>query len=358
MTGSRITPIDGLRTFAAFGVVWIHSWSATGNPDCFIGSVNLFKLIAILGNGVNFFFVISGFFMYKALSDKEFSLKNYREFIINRWKRIAPAFYFSAFCYALYFFLKEGAQYPLLKFFLINVAFLQNNFSPNCIIAPFWSLGTEWHFYLLLPFLFWKKTVKAFFSALIFFSALSIVFSCFIYTQVLNEALWKPQIITRFIEFGLGCFVSYLYKNKVAIPFILTKNKGILFSLGVTYLGRLCMLTETVKYFSNYGWLVRALAEPIMDFGYSWLMYILITEKSWLSGMLSKSIFAYLGKISYSVYLWHTAIILLLWDLHFKGVANAALNTLLFFTIVSGGSIVLAHFSYRYLEAPYFKHKV
>jgi peptidoglycan/LPS O-acetylase OafA/YrhL len=129
----RIAPLDGLRTFAVFGVVWIHSWTSVGNPTFKFCAIDIYRLIAILGNGVNFFFVISGFFMYQVLSKKEFSIKNYRVFILRRCKRIAPAFYFSAVCYAVYFYITIGPQYPIFKYLLINFLFLNNNFSHTSV---------------------------------------------------------------------------------------------------------------------------------------------------------------------------------------------------------------------------------
>ncbi len=52
---NRILPLDGLRSIAAFGVVWIHVWETYAAPSLRIFSVDFYKLIAILGNGVNFF---------------------------------------------------------------------------------------------------------------------------------------------------------------------------------------------------------------------------------------------------------------------------------------------------------------
>lgn len=97
----RIKPIDGLRAFAAFGVIWIHSWIFCSNPSLNIFSIDFYKLIAIVGNGVDFFFVISGFCMYLMIDKNTFTLHTYFRFLYKRFLRIAPAFFASVIVYAV-----------------------------------------------------------------------------------------------------------------------------------------------------------------------------------------------------------------------------------------------------------------
>jgi peptidoglycan/LPS O-acetylase OafA/YrhL len=46
----------------------IHSWAFANNPSLKIAGVDLYRSVAIVGNGVDFFFVISGFFMFMVFS--------------------------------------------------------------------------------------------------------------------------------------------------------------------------------------------------------------------------------------------------------------------------------------------------
>lgn len=352
----RIAPLDALRTFAAFGVVWNHSWIFCGNPSLKIVNIDVYRLFAIAGNGVNFFFVISGFFMFIVVSRKEFSFTNYRDFIFNRWKRIAPAYYFSAVVYAVYFLLQDHS-YPFLKLLLIDFSFLNNLFEDGNIISPFWSLGTEWHFYILLPFLFISGNKKYFLRSLFFFSMVSFIFLCAMHKGILNEIFWRSQIIPRFIEFSWGILAGYLYKNKKALPSWMRSLKGVCFALAITYAGRMLMVTEIIEKMGTFGWLARSFAEPLMTFGFAWFMYLMVVEKNRLSDFLSKSFFTYLGKLSYSVYLWHAFILLILGQFKFIASGIPWLNSMLVFLITAGLTVCIAHFSYKFLEAPYFRSK-
>lgn len=352
----RIAPLDGLRTFAAFGVIWIHSWTFSNNPPLKIGRIDLARVVALLGNGVDFFFVISGFFMYLVLSKKELSVPAYFDFIKKRWFRIAPAFYCSAIVYVI-FFLIQDSHYKVLYYLLTNFTFSGNLTNSN-IIGPFWSLGTEWHFYMLLPFLFWKGTDKSFLRRLALLSAISLVFFLLVSKRILNDAFWKPQVITRFIEFGWGSLAAYGYKKKIELPLWMSGRRGGLFlAILITYAGRIFMTTEIVEWF-RYGWVLRGLAEPVMTFGFAWLMYIVITEDNPVSGFLSLPVMSYLGRISYSVYLWHSLPLMILERYPVKTLYHNVANPFWVFAVVSGIAILIAHFSYKFLEEPYFKGRL
>jgi peptidoglycan/LPS O-acetylase OafA/YrhL len=146
----RIAPLDGLRSVAVLGVIWAHCWLFTGNPGLFAFGVNFNKVIAILGNGVDLFFVISGFCMELMYANS----KGFAGFLRRRWLRIAPAFYVAGLATASYVWATTG----LLEWrCLVEHLFFVHTVVPGAqvLASPFWSLATEWHFYMLLPPLAW-----------------------------------------------------------------------------------------------------------------------------------------------------------------------------------------------------------
>src|SRR6476661_3187662 len=183
----RIRALDGLRTIAAFGVLWIHAWSFYGNPDLNIG-FDIFQLMAIGGNGVDFFFVISGFCMYLVLSAKEITIKQYLLFLYRRFLRIAPAFYASVVVYAVLIKLNDPG-YPMFGNVLFHFLFL-NNITGNNISGPLWSIGTEWHFYMFLPFLLLAANRFSLLTAIGFLSFLSVAFFMIVNLGYLSYEWW------------------------------------------------------------------------------------------------------------------------------------------------------------------------
>ncbi|RYD76634.1 MAG: acyltransferase, partial [Sphingobacteriales bacterium] len=172
---NRILPIDGLRAFAAFGVIWIHTWSYFGNPAIPVLSLDLYQLLAILGNGVDFFFVISGFCMYLMTRKKLFTAATYLSFLYKRFLRIAPAFYLAVLVYAALAKI-SNTEFAIGYNVFFHLLFLNNVVTGNTISGPFWSIGTEWHFYLVLPFFVYLSHKFSLVKAVIICSIASLVF--------------------------------------------------------------------------------------------------------------------------------------------------------------------------------------
>ena len=181
----RIHKVVGLRTIAIVGVIWIHTWSAFGNPACMIGPIDVERAVAILGNGVDLFFVISGFCMYLLFAHQtsELTFQKYGQFMGKRWKRIAPAFYVAAIVGAFIFW-NRNESFPFYD--LAAHFFFMHIWLPTTgqLSPPFWSLATEWHFYLLLPLL-----IKSFQSRIGFW-----------------RTIWMVMGLSLFVRLGLYYF--------------------------------------------------------------------------------------------------------------------------------------------------------
>ena len=353
---SRIQPIDGLRAVAALGVVWIHIWGFYANPAINIGSVDLYQLVAILGNGVDFFFVISGFCMYLMASKINFTTKNYFRFLYKRFLRIAPAFYVAVIVYALlikYNYPEFALGYNVFFHFL----FLNNVVTGNTISGPFWSIGTEWHFYLILPVLIYCSQKISIVRSVMLFSIISLIFFGFVNLGYLNFGWWEQQIIVRFPEFGLGIIAAWFFLKTKRLPALLRGIKGILIALSIMYAGRLMKFTPVVIKAGDFGFILKTFADFIMTSGFALLLLHVITEKSKLANLLSGKLITYLGRISYSVYLWHSLSILALSNYLIK-FPFGSFNPIIGFIAVSVLTIFISHFSYKYLEAFYFKKNI
>ena len=352
---SRIKPIDGLRAFAAFGVVWIHSWSYFGNPSLNIFSIDLYQLIAILGNGVDFFFVISGFCMYLMTGKKDFNTTTYLAFLYKRFLRIAPAFYLAVFVYAILVKMENpGFAFGYNVYF--HLLFLNNVITGNSISGPFWSIGTEWHFYLVLPFFVYLSYKYSLLKAVVICSIASLVFFAFVNLGYLSYDWWESQVLIRFPEFAVGIIAAWFFIKDYKLPVWLKGSKGLLIAIAIMYLGRLMKFTPVVAYAGEGGFILKTLADTIMTTGFGLLMFHVITEPGRLAHLLSRKIITWLGRISFSIYLWHSLAFIILHSLLQK-LPFGNLNAFAGFLLVSLLTIFISHFSYNYLEAFYFRLK-
>ena len=358
----RIAPIDGLRGFAALGVVWVHAWNFSGNPALSVGKIEGFQLdlhraLAIWGQGLDMFFVISGFCMYLMYARKQtqFSWGAYWEFLKNRWVRIAPAFYTSMLVCALGItYAKHWFPWPdvLAHLTFLHIIIPQT----NGLASPFWSLATEWHFYLLLPLILWAGLRYGFWRTAFAFMTASLLYRLWFFGAWPNADLaLRGQIPVRLIEFYWGLCVARFYTEKRAPPRWLAGAGGVLLSFGIAYVGRVLMLTEAMRGVGRLGFVMRAFSEPVLSFGFALLLWSVMTTPSIFQNILSHWTLQTLGRWSYSFYLWHWWPCMWL-AFYFKGRWGAGLAAqYAAYLLCVAFLLPVAWLSYKLLEEPYFR---
>jgi peptidoglycan/LPS O-acetylase OafA/YrhL len=363
-TSYRIASLDGLRAAAVLGVIWAHVWLFCGNQVWSLGKIgsidlDLNRAISMVGTGVDLFFVISGFCMYLMYARKQtqFSLGNYATFLRNRWLRIAPAFYVSALVCAIgYNFL--GKPFPWLDL-LSHISFTHILFSnTGDLAAPFWSLATEWHFYIFLPLFVWAAKRWGFWAVITVSILVSIVFRTLVYAGSPEfHTMWDYQILMRLDEFAWGMCIAWLYTKEIMPPKILWAERGFLISIGIAYLGRVLMESEVVKLVGNFGYLFNIIAQSVLAFGYSLLLWNVVMTGSIFQELLSHSSVQLIGRSSYSLYLWHWWPCLWISQTTVKyiGATSFTQNITLALSLVL--LIPFSYISYHLLEAPYFRKR-
>ena len=328
--------IDGLRAFAVISVILNH----TNNnllPNGFLG--------------VDIFFVISGFVLTLSLDGKK--NRNFIEFFINffhrRIKRLFPALIiFCIISGLLITFFNPQPQIShitgitgLLGF--SNLYLLKqstNYFANDAILNPFthtWSLDVEEQFYLLFPFIIWFSGFgrqkysgkKILFYLMLFFSFLSFVLYIFLNINFpISSYFLMPS---RFWEMGIGCIFYLLYKkNNTLIQKISSVSPSVFLSLILVIMlspKNNIILTTTFTVF---------LAA---------LLILSLKEDSQVYKLFTNKIVNHIGLLSYSLYLWHWAVLSMsVWTIgiHFWSIPFQ--YALMYF---------LAFLSFKYVEQPF-----
>src|SRR5437899_2513490 len=109
------------------------------------------------GTGVTLFFVLSGFLLFmpfaKALLFKT-DWPLLRVFYMRRVLRILPAYYVSLFIIILLAYPEYLHRDHFKNLFLFLTFFMDSTRATfRQINGPYWTLATEWQFYMLLPFI-------------------------------------------------------------------------------------------------------------------------------------------------------------------------------------------------------------
>lgn len=298
-------------------------------------------------SGVDIFFVISGFLMTGIIFNG-FELRNFSifNFYRSRLYRIAPALIFL--CLSLLFlgwFILIPSDYKVLGkhvtsslLFFSNVIYLRESGyfdagSYDKWLLHTWSLSVEWQFYLIYPLI--MVALKRFYSIKIM---KAIILACAIIGFIVSVIVtykWTDSayylLPTRMWQMLIGGVV-FLY------PITLKKsNKRYLEGLGILMvLGSYLFLSEKQPW-PGYWALVPVLGSVLIILSHR--------EKS---NIMGNKIIQRIGLWSYSIYLWHWPIVVL--------INYYSLSSLYgYFGIVL--SIVIGFGSYKYIESTKFNKK-
>ena len=330
------TEIDGLRAFAVIAVIINHT-SSSVLPNGFLG--------------VDIFFVISGFVLTLSLEDKK--SENLIDFLTNffyrRIKRLLPALLvFCLITAILITFLIPSPKFAhitgitgILGF--SNLYLLSGStdyFATEAILNPFthtWSLDVEEQFYLIFPFLIWfsgfgsQKYLgkRNLLNLMLFLSSLSLILYVFL---TINYPIASYYLMpSRFWEMGAGSILFLLYKSK---NFLISRISNIPSSLSLTLISVIMFLPKNNLSLSTISVVILTIA-----------LILSLKEETFIFKILNLRVVNHLGLISYSLYLWHWAILSI----------SAWTIGIHWWTIPFqyGIMYVISFLSYKYIEKPF-----
>jgi peptidoglycan/LPS O-acetylase OafA/YrhL len=315
----RIDRLDGIRAVAILLVILFH----LGNH------------VPYGWAGVQLFFVLSGYLITGILRKTKTQSDYWSRFYKRRAARILPP---MLLLICLYMVFTKGWKVPTI----LGYTFFAGNFMDltrygKAVLAPLWSLAVEEHFYLLWPLavlLLSKRRLVTLLAAILI-------------AEPILRALATPYFATFHAIYSLTPFQL----DSIAAGSLL----ALLTEGGVVLPGQ-----------RRAGWLVLVLLPglafctvPYRDansvtfnaFGYSYLALLFVAFVWWVvaleSGffyrLLSSKPMAYVGRISYGVYLYHIPVGLVMFR---------AAHGRYIFPLDLLPTFFVAAFSYHFIERP------
>lgn len=355
----RIFGLDLMRATAILMVVIGHClWILPKGEGFFFQLLELFGFL-----GVEVFFVLSGFLIGKILYPlylkSDFNLATVFYFLKRRWYRTLPNYFLVLVLNLLIASLVGYTALSWWKYFF----FLQNF---NTAMLPFfpesWSLSVEEFAYIVLPFflLVLGRLVFVKNRSRFFLGAVSVLILVFIGTKLYYHATtqnttlaqWnlslKAVVIYRLDSIFIGVLCSWLYHNFMPLW---SKYKVLFMGVGVLLfffqffvLGSLGWVIEAKPLWWNVFYL------PLLSVSVACFLPFLSEWKG--SNMFWERPIVFLSKVSYSMYLLHYSVILLLMKEYLsydaQDVFEASLFVFGYFTI----TLVLSYLLYRFYELP------
>lgn len=301
--GARYVPeLDGFRGIAIILVVGFHA----GLPGFRVGGYL----------GVDLFFVLSGYLITSILlQEKENKGRiDILNFYFRRWARLAPAFF------------------VLILFTIIANVFIINNTGQifSDIISAFgyianwtrafgsgspmylghvWSLAIEEQFYLVWPILL---------SALLSAISYRRIFSFVIILSLLSGT-WRAWLsyhgapIDRIYN-GTDTRIDCLF---IGCALALSKDYALISFLRKQIIAAICAISTFLIIFLNFRYdsqFMYIVGFAIVSLSAAVIINYLVSETgSRLCCVFRLNVLVYIGKLSYSLYLWHYPILLIIW---------------------------------------------
>lgn len=325
--------IDGLRAIAVIPVILFHAG---------------FTIFSGGYVGVDIFFVISGYLItsiiISELEQGRFSILRFYE---RRARRILPALFFVmlvcvpfAWMWMLPSQFKEFSQSLIaVSLFASNILFWRESgyFAAASEEKPLlhtWSLAVEEQYYMLFPIfliLLWRFGRSPVFYSIIVISIISLA---------LSEWGWRNEPTANFYfspsrawELLAGSICAFLQNGKTQ------KSSDALSAFGFVLIVFSIFYYDASTPFPS----VYALA-PVVGTA---LIILYGARETWVAKLLSLKAVVGIGLISYSAYLWHQPLFA------FARIKNVAAPEQLLMLLLAIASLMLAYFSWRFVELPF-----
>lgn len=305
--------------------------------------------------GVDLFFVISGYVVTRSIIGRNWSSARefFTTFISRRIARIYPALVACLFVVTITLTLlvprawlndtsykAAAAAFMGLSNFVL-VYFTDGYFSERSEYNPFthtWSLGIEEQFYVLFALLWWfsRNNRYVFWLTLMGSTILSVVFSALL-TQN-QPALAYYLLPSRWWELAVGAALAHFHASPSIHLYNTKLRSSLLLAAGLLFIGFSVIHTDATTFpFPD---------ALIVVFGGLLCIHGTISLKTgdFAFGLSSRPM-VHIGKISYSLYLWHWPVVVI-----FKW--TIGLETTAHYVMCAGLIVVLSYASYFLIEKP------
>lgn len=346
--------LDGLRAIAVLGIIIYHlnkQWLTGG----FLG--------------VDTFFVISGYLITSLLL-KEYDdtgIIKLKSFWIRRLKRLLPAVIVLLMVVGTATLLLKSDNIIRVKHDIIAAIFYVSNwwyiakdvnyfeqfsFMP---LKHLWSLAIEEQFYIFFPVILVTLllTIKKRYKIGFIFWGVSIIslgLMMFIYSINGDHSRVYFGTDTRLQTLLLGVILAFLWP-----PFKLKNDPPKVVKYVIDSIGSLSFIVLILLFF-----IINDETNWIYDGGF-YLISILtlfiiasvVHPSTWIAKIFSNPVLVFIGKRSYSLYLWHFAVISFVHSYYVDG----QIPIYVYFIDISL-TIIFAELSYRFIETPFRKEGI
>ncbi|CAN5367756.1 acyltransferase [soil metagenome] len=350
----RFVFIDALRGLAAIFVLVFHLFITFKDSPLFAHAPRLFRALVWRGYiGVYMFFVISGFVIAYSIREQRIDGRFLARFALRRSIRLDPSYWAAIAAAALLVWKLHAStpsEYPQpsVKLILLHIAYLPEIFGYRYLLGVFWTLCVEVQLYITFVLLIGAlQTVARWLPGAahsdrsdlhglgriewlldVVLAVSGAVSACALASGFRTNG-W---LVEFWFAFALGALICRAISQEAA--------RWALYLLLAVVLGCILICPD------------RDMRTPLAATLLTCLAIHVVAVAGGLTLWLRGPILQWLGRISYSLYLWHmVAIPLLMIPARSLIDRSIASSGLLFFACV-GASLALAQLMYWIVERP------
>lgn len=335
-TSDELLHLDFMRFIASAGIVLCHS------GEFFVGRADRLashERLAGLSLFVDVFFIISGFVIAHVYSDRMNNWREFARFMQRRVGRLFPLHLATLMAVALIYYLVGVLNLPtnndfkvIPECFVLGATLLHavidcGGAAPNFVN---WSISAEMVMYALFPLLLWLCRSLGYFRYLLWLTALLVVSADYLGTGswAKNQFFWRA--LPAFI-FGLAVRLDWKALSVIPVP-----SCSAMICAIALFVGSVLVWPD---------WSLLALA-------YGVALSAIIADGRRTPSEITRR-FAPLGQLTYSIYMLHLVIILVVVNALGDKLLKLNVVALSLLTLVSYAAILAASLlSYKLFESP------
>jgi peptidoglycan/LPS O-acetylase OafA/YrhL len=322
---------------------------------------------SVIRNGylfVDLFFVLSGFVICAAYSNRMSTANDFQSFLIRRIGRLLPLLLFSTAIYllaangivlakrialsngygsvlhhpgALEYVIPSTAE----SFSTITMTHGMGLFDRLILNTPSWSISTEFYTYFLFAILCLLLAGRIRLTAFALISTIGLAMSV-IASVTLHDCLRQGGCLSLTYDFGFTRTVFSFFLGALTYHASRTMrfNSNALQTAGAVALAVVFSLVD---------------AHPAVAFSFPVIFALLIlslcADNGWLARILTRKPFQVLGERSYSIYLMHMPLVLFFENIAKR--ANGVLASAVVLVLYAAVLIIVSGWTYRFIEDPF-----
>lgn len=373
---NRIKELDGLRGVAVVLVMALHIFKRAAYFTEHPVLLAFTKFTTVGWVGVDIFFTLSGFLITSILLKSKTEEHYFKNFYVRRALRIFPLYY-VAIVFVLLFAPKVEPEFmaqlktalPIMLLYQQNWALLFKNFHITQYLGITWSLAIEEQFYFLWPFIVYKLNREQLVKASVWYIAVSMI------VRILGTLFWPnlSQASTFFYYTSFARFEEMLFGGLLAVFLTyegsqekVRRYAHPLFFVSFAIFIALHLLSLPGSPHPEHS------SVPLMLGGYTTaalftlgLIGVFVTHppETILRRIFHNPVLTFLGKYSYSIYLFHMTATLILLDVFWHSGMRGWKPYVLFPITTYIASVLIALLTWNLLEKhmlnlkKYFEYK-